>query len=67
MPVPEYKAETLYYGTKVGLGPCLQTLFGTSRAVQCFVLVAKSQVSKWRPTGRNGVFMYTAAYRVLKV
>ena len=40
VPVPEYKAETLYYGTKVGLGPCLQTVFVTSRAVQCFVLAA---------------------------
>ena len=40
VPVPEYKAETLYYGTKVGLGPSLQTRFGTSRAVQCFALAA---------------------------
>ena len=40
-PVPKWKVETLYSGTKVGMGPCVHTVFLRSRAVQCFVLVTK--------------------------
>ena len=34
-----------------------------SVAVHCFVLAAEALVSKWSPTGRNGVTMYKVTYR----